>query len=865
MPATQTDIDSIEKPIGTITDSADLTDRVWVWPADGSTPKRLTIADVRGAGTPAVTLDDLVDELSDTTSPAGTDTVVVRVAGVSHECALSDLGVALLDEGGFISEGDLKLPSAYTAATTLTGAEVVLVQQSGGWRRTTVSEVAGAVASLGFTGITSVPTASLLGRATSGTGAAEAISLGTYLSFSGDALVLAATDTPTAARIVVSDSGGKVDGWVSAGSTSVAGLLQLGASSGMALPGDHASVTNSRAPTGHTTTHGAGGSDAIKLDDLAAPDDNTDLNATTSKHGLMPKLGGNAAHVFKGDGSQGALDADAIAETGSRKYVSSAQKTKIDAAITPHSGSPIAPTFVWAGSADEFAALTLPAGVPGIYHIYDDLFLTQVIRTTLPTDSATAIDVSTPGTAPSLSRRFMKRLSSRAGVAGNAGPLPLLSPQHVQCRVAFPSANTVRFTPDRRNLQGTIAGAAEESDVLVAVVDDVGGSGHDYELLPVGPAGGIYALTISLTNESGSLALGLTLSAGDRNKVLMEVVGQGAGGATSRLLGVCPYLPNTTTLAAHGPPPPTGNGNPHTYDVSLVIAKGANLDVLYALGSELGAGDTGNVTIYDGMPVGWTDSINGWDTTDLIAANVPSWEHAFIWSACTRGPEGTANTSWISAETAPLWRRGTTSDPGALGSINYQFPAAHGQTTAAVIACILVDRSPAGDQRAMRVLRVENSTATGYAELTGAVPVAAGTGYVVGDNVATYLGVLEVTAVSTVGGVTAVDLVSSADVDLPITLSAADTVSGGTGTGCTLLQAVDMHVDIGSLNLLSAADALCRVDMITETAGSTTVGHSTHSGHAEVESRDHLLVRRPLRSSVINWVAEVCRLPRPGL
>lgn len=39
----------------------------------------------------------------------------------------------------------------------------------------------------------------------------------------------------------------------------------------------------------HATRHQSGGADAIKLDDLAAPDDNTDLNATTSVHGLMSK------------------------------------------------------------------------------------------------------------------------------------------------------------------------------------------------------------------------------------------------------------------------------------------------------------------------------------------------------------------------------------------------------------------------------------------------------------------------------------------------------------------------------------------------------------------------------------------------
>jgi len=39
----------------------------------------------------------------------------------------------------------------------------------------------------------------------------------------------------------------------------------------------------------HHLTHESGGSDAMQLDNLAAPDDNTDLDALTSKHGLMPK------------------------------------------------------------------------------------------------------------------------------------------------------------------------------------------------------------------------------------------------------------------------------------------------------------------------------------------------------------------------------------------------------------------------------------------------------------------------------------------------------------------------------------------------------------------------------------------------
>ena len=39
----------------------------------------------------------------------------------------------------------------------------------------------------------------------------------------------------------------------------------------------------------HAARHASSGADAIKLDDLAEPDDNTDLNASIYKHGLMSK------------------------------------------------------------------------------------------------------------------------------------------------------------------------------------------------------------------------------------------------------------------------------------------------------------------------------------------------------------------------------------------------------------------------------------------------------------------------------------------------------------------------------------------------------------------------------------------------
>lgn len=51
----------------------------------------------------------------------------------------------------------------------------------------------------------------------------------------------------------------------------------------------------------HAARHASGGADAIKIDDLAAGDDNTDLNASTTKHGLMQKYPGTNS-LLKGNG-----------------------------------------------------------------------------------------------------------------------------------------------------------------------------------------------------------------------------------------------------------------------------------------------------------------------------------------------------------------------------------------------------------------------------------------------------------------------------------------------------------------------------------------------------------------------------------
>ena len=61
---------------------------------------------------------------------------------------------------------------------------------------------------------------------------------------------------------------------------------------GTASPG----TSNLASPSDHVHT-------MPKLDDVAAPDDNTDLNATISAHGLLPKLGGGTTNFLRADGT----------------------------------------------------------------------------------------------------------------------------------------------------------------------------------------------------------------------------------------------------------------------------------------------------------------------------------------------------------------------------------------------------------------------------------------------------------------------------------------------------------------------------------------------------------------------------------
>lgn len=78
-------------------------------------------------------------------------------------------------------------------------------------------------------------------------------------------------------------------------------------------PDPGSAVTASRSDHVHTVP---------KIDDLAEPDDNTDLNATTSKHGLLPKLGGGTTNFLRADGTWAAPSAAASFSSLVRAYKS---------------------------------------------------------------------------------------------------------------------------------------------------------------------------------------------------------------------------------------------------------------------------------------------------------------------------------------------------------------------------------------------------------------------------------------------------------------------------------------------------------------------------------------------------------------
>lgn len=125
------------------------------------------------------------------------------------------------------------------------------------------------------------------------------VGTGTTDTLTNKSIVLSSntiTDTSRAQGDLIKDNGTK---YVRFAMGSANQILRVN-SGGTDL--EYGALPTASLPT-HASTHQSGGGDAIKLDDLATPDDNTDLNASTSRHGLLLKLDNDTDHFLCGDGT----------------------------------------------------------------------------------------------------------------------------------------------------------------------------------------------------------------------------------------------------------------------------------------------------------------------------------------------------------------------------------------------------------------------------------------------------------------------------------------------------------------------------------------------------------------------------------
>lgn len=146
---------------------------------------------------------------------------------------------------------------------------------------------------------------------------------------------------------------------------------------------DDTTASTARATLGVTSSlFQTGGAQAIKLDDFATPDDNTDLNSSSTAHGLLLKLDNNTAHYLRGDGtwasapSGGAVDAEDVSVVDADDHYTGSDVEAILAeigarlfALDGGGGVDTTPSFVAAGAGNATTggagdiAVAFPAGL----------------------------------------------------------------------------------------------------------------------------------------------------------------------------------------------------------------------------------------------------------------------------------------------------------------------------------------------------------------------------------------------------------------------------------------------------------------------------------------------------------------------
>ena len=106
----------------------------------------------------------------------------------------------------------------------------------------------------------------------------------------------------------------------------------------------------------------------VKLDDLAAPDDNTDLDVSTSLHGLVPK-GANVGNFLKDNGTWAAPGGGGIGDHEARAYHNASQSISNASATILSLNSERWDTDAYHDNATNNSRLTVPSGQGGTYII----------------------------------------------------------------------------------------------------------------------------------------------------------------------------------------------------------------------------------------------------------------------------------------------------------------------------------------------------------------------------------------------------------------------------------------------------------------------------------------------------------------
>ena len=210
------------------------------------------------------------------------------------------------------------------------------------------------------------------------TGTAGAVGL--YKQKSGVNFEMKKLNVASASITITDDtSNNEVDVGLADATTSLKGGVLLGTSSDTAankvVQTNDTRLTDSRPPTGHATSHKTGGSDSIKLNELAAPTTNvTALNTSTTFNGLAPMLNGLPTYYLDGTGSysipsaaSGLLDTGTLVRGVTNK--SGNGSTKVFTIAHGYSGTPVS-YLVNATSVDAFGAFTIAVDATNITLTY---------------------------------------------------------------------------------------------------------------------------------------------------------------------------------------------------------------------------------------------------------------------------------------------------------------------------------------------------------------------------------------------------------------------------------------------------------------------------------------------------------------